>query len=96
MSPYQGCQHAYRPINVTTVRIDTLNVQEGRDICYCTQNVKPILHNLKFTDLLVNIIRGSRKSESYNPTFTDHMSIPKIKLLKFMLKTSVLYLMSLC
>ena len=65
MSPYQGCQHAYRPINVATVKTDTQNVQEGTDMCYCTQNVKPELHNLQFTDLLVNLICGSRKSESY-------------------------------
>lgn len=52
-------------INVTNVKMDTQNVQEGRDIRYCTQNVKPKLHNLQFTDLLVNVICGSRKSKSY-------------------------------
>lgn len=48
MSPYQGCQYAYRPINETTVKMDTQNV-----------------HNLQFTDLLMNLICGSKKSESY-------------------------------
>ena len=64
MSPYQGCQLVYRPINLTTVMMITQNVQKGRDICFYTQNVKSKLHNLQFTDLLVNLICGSRKSES--------------------------------
>jgi 4-hydroxy-3-methylbut-2-enyl diphosphate reductase IspH len=63
MSPNQNCQHAYRPINVTTVKMITQHVQESRGICYYTQNIKPKLHNLQFTDLSVNLICGSKKSE---------------------------------